>query len=174
VTGKRSKSTPPDRCATTRASSSSAGRDSLSVNIGIGYSSGRDAGTWTAVDERRVFSPVAVSVSQARRWARAQLAGHCSDSVAADVELCVSELAANAMQHTDSPFEVRLLAPDDAVVRVVVVDADVSVDPWARPATLPPDTHESGRGLAIVEELSARRGTTVEGTRKAVWCDVLI
>ena len=91
----------------------------------------------------------------------------------ADVELCLSELAANAVQHSDLRFEIRLRVKD-GYVHVAVVDDDMFVDPYATTAAIPAAGEASGRGLAIVAAVSDRHGATLISGGKAVWCAISI
>ena len=121
--------------------------------------------------ERRVFFPATSSVSAARHWAAAVLADRFPEDVTDDALLCVSELAANAVQHAGTAYEVRL---NDAAgpLCISVVDDDVSFTPHATPSALPGPMAEAGRGLAIVAAVSTRYGTSLEGGRKVVWCEL--
>jgi anti-sigma regulatory factor (Ser/Thr protein kinase) len=85
-----------------------------------------------------------------------------------DVVLAASELAANAIEHAGTEFEVCIaLGPDAASVSV----RDWAPQSWprARPGT---DLGERGRGLGLVASLSHRWGWTVAGGSKVVWFQV--
>jgi anti-sigma regulatory factor (Ser/Thr protein kinase) len=117
---------------------------------------------------RRTFDPTPESVPAARHWARAELIGRYSAQVAQDAELCVSELAANAVVHAGTPYEVRL-SERGAQLQIAVADGDRASDPRAQDRD--PDA-PTGRGLAIVAALAAGHGTRIEGDRKVVWCAI--
>lgn len=116
-----------------------------------------------------MFFPATSSVSAARHWATPHLADRYPIGVVEDALLCISELAANAVQHARTAYEVRLSDGDDRL-RISVVDDDVTLAPT--PATLPGPDVATGRGLAIISAVCARHGTSIEGDRKVVWCEL--
>jgi len=90
-----------------------------------------------------------------------------------EAELCASELAANAVEHTMSgrpggTFTIEVTA-SAAVVRIGVRDAGTA-DGGApvAPAQRPPLAAESGRGLWLVTMLAAR----LELTPGSAWCEL--
>jgi len=90
--------------------------------------------------------------------------------VANEVILCVSELAANAVLHSDSrrpggTFTVRIELCPGTSIRVEVEDDG---GPWIAP---PPDP-ESGRGLDIIRALTAGWGVTASAAGRAVWAHI--
>jgi anti-sigma regulatory factor (Ser/Thr protein kinase) len=94
-------------------------------------------------------------VRQAREQARQALWGWGLGEHAELAGLIVSELAANAIQHADGPVQVRVsYARGD--LRVEVHD-DGAGRPVRRPVTA---DDESGRGLALLDELIGLRGGT--------------
>jgi anti-sigma regulatory factor (Ser/Thr protein kinase) len=107
------------------------------------------------------------SVQLARFYVRATLAHHELDDYADDAEMVTSELVSNALEHAGGPklgLQVIHLA-DSGGVAVIVTDSspnppvrrDLSVD------------NEHGRGLRIVDALSARWGWRPEDSGKAVY-----
>ena len=86
------------------------------------------------------FDPALEAVGSCRRWVRDCLRDLVDPSVVQDAQLCVSELAANAVRHAASSFRVELRS-DDARLRVSVHD-DSPVPP-ARGVT-----REAGCGSA--------------------------
>lgn len=113
-----------------------------------------------------VFPAAAESIPAARRWVRQQLwRWHVDADTSHCVELLVSELAANALRHSNSPvLEVQLsIGP---VLEVSVRDQD----PSGLIRVCHPDADEvGGRGLAIVAALSDDWGTRRDDTGKSVW-----
>jgi len=111
------------------------------------------------------FPPVPASVTAARRWVRGLLQANAPDGVARDAELCVSELAANAVRHARTEFEVEV-SDDAGVVCVTVRDESPGpVRPRAAPAF-----DSTGRGLTIVETLARRWGVIEDPpSGKTVW-----
>lgn len=111
------------------------------------------------------FDPRPECVQTARRFVRETLAGwgaEDADWVAGQV---VSELATNAVLHARTPF--RLTISLDAQQLRISVHDDSPRSPqlrnFGREAT-------TGRGLALVAQLSSGWGVDVEGTGKSVWC----
>ncbi|MDW8804366.1 ATP-binding protein [Streptomyces scabiei] len=92
--------------------------------------------------------------------------------VAADLCTIVSELAANAVQHTDSAEIVvaLYLARDDA--SVVVTDQGPARGPLT--ASQADEGAERGRGLALVEALATRWETLPAGDGKAVCARIIL
>ena len=118
--------------------------------------------------------PDPAEVGRARQWARSRLAGSGIDAdepLAETLILLVSELVTNAIQHARSAdpsdkIGVTLMRVwDREAISVVVTDS----------SPLPPVTHETttaseqGRGLQIVEALSAHWGWNHEQGGKAVY-----
>jgi serine/threonine-protein kinase RsbW len=107
------------------------------------------------------------------REARQFLAGVLNDRpVAYDAILCLSELAANAVTHSDSRkpgglFTVRAAMRHGNRVRVEVEDQG---GPWIRPS-FADDQH--GRGLLIVSQLASDWGISGDGhTGWTVWFEM--
>lgn len=96
------------------------------------------------------------SVPRARHHARQTLREWCLAGLADNVELAVAELVTNAVAASrclDWPFPVRLwLLADPTSVLIVVWDANPQPPRQMDPA----DDAESGRGLVIVDAISAR------------------
>jgi anti-sigma regulatory factor (Ser/Thr protein kinase) len=110
--------------------------------------------------------PEPESVRRARHMVRERCAG-CDDATLFDLEVIVSELAANAVRHAGTPFYVEIDA-DGRSVRIAV--ADGSDD---HPAPVSVSAHRGGRGLQIVETLASAWGTeTDDGGGKEVWARV--
>jgi anti-sigma regulatory factor (Ser/Thr protein kinase) len=85
---------------------------------------------------------------------------------------CVSELAANAIEHTASGaggvFTVEVIRPRAGVALVAVTDDGCGDDPVIRRAD---DLAEGGRGLALVAALSSRWGYRATGRGRTVWAE---
>ncbi|MDQ1602045.1 MAG: hypothetical protein QOD68_3519 [Actinomycetota bacterium] len=102
----------------------------------------------------------------ARRYARAQCAGHTPPTLVEDVELVVSELVTNAMRHGRGQITMHLeVAPDRVVVGVQDQGA-------GHPSPREPDaTGVNGRGLALVAILATEWGVRLAPAGgKVVWC----
>jgi serine/threonine-protein kinase RsbW len=102
------------------------------------------------------------------RQVRAEARGLLDGCPAADgVILCLSELAANAVLHSDSgrpggTFTVRIESCPGASVRIEVADDG---GPWLAPAPDP----GIGRGLDIIRALAADWGVTPSPAGRTVW-----
>lgn len=112
----------------------------------------------------RTFPHEPQSVPAARRFATSALSGASQETLEA-VELMVSELATNCIRHTDSGFDLTIIR-DGPDIRVEATD-HAGGTPTMRS---PKPTDASGRGLKIVDMLSAGWGVrsgAVAG--KTVW-----
>ena len=114
---------------------------------------------------RARFPAATASVPRARMMVRSS-----HDELPAGVqerlEVVVSELAANAVNHAGTPFEVRLtIGP---TVRIEVCDGS-AVPPVMREV----DVYDiSGRGLIIVDRFADRWGHETSGGGKTVWAEL--
>lgn len=116
----------------------------------------------------RTFSGHARQVWHARRFITACL-GDCP--VTDDVLLCMSELAANAIVHSNSRlpgghFTVQASRTQLGRIRVEITDQG---GPWS-PVTVADDQH--GRGLAIVASVAAGWGITGQDEGRTAWFEV--
>jgi anti-sigma regulatory factor (Ser/Thr protein kinase) len=108
-------------------------------------------------------TPFAARMS--RFYARSALGHYGLGSHARDVETVTSELVGNAVKHADG-FAVNLILIHADGLLIVVV-GDLSSDP---PVKRDPDSDaEGGRGLHIVEALSARWGWLPQEPGKVVY-----
>jgi anti-sigma regulatory factor (Ser/Thr protein kinase) len=111
------------------------------------------------------FKPEPRSVTAARRFVRDTL-GDVADTT--EIELMVSEVAANAVLHANCDFEVDV-SMNDGIVRVEVInDAPQMVASMRQP------TDQTGRGLHILDGLATRWGTESRRTDKVVWFEARI
>lgn len=111
------------------------------------------------------FEGATADVRRARRVAADTAAAHGFDTT--DVELLTSELASNAVLHTQGPFGVEVSVDGD-IVRVAVHDGDPT-PPTMRDGAA---TAVTGRGMRIVERVATRWGVDVEQEGKTVWFEV--
>ena len=120
-----------------------------------------------------MFDGVPESVGQARGFVRLVLDGH---DLLGEAELVVSELSTNALAHTvtgrpGGRFTVELEACPGRVW-AAVTDQGGHGEP-AVPAGDPASPAlESGRGLFLVEALSAKWGTEPAGPGRRVWAEI--
>jgi serine/threonine-protein kinase RsbW len=116
------------------------------------------------VDEQ--CSPAESNVPRARHAAGAALAGRPSR---ADVELVVSELATNAVQHARTDFRLRVsVLPGSVLVRV---DDRRRGGPFGSREASPADA-SGGRGLALVASLADEWGVYPRSDGTCVWAVV--
>jgi hypothetical protein len=108
-------------------------------------------------------------VPEARRFVAGLLAGCPGREV---LMTCVSELAANAIEHTDSGnggvFIVEVDCPRDGVARVAVTDEGSSSVPATGSLDL---MAEGGRGLAMVAACTSRWGYADANPGRTVWAE---
>ncbi|WP_269857059.1 ATP-binding protein [Streptomyces sp. RPT161] len=104
---------------------------------------------------QKYFESKRESVSLARKFTTATLMAWGLDGAADDIQLCVSELATNALIHGTEPgigFLVRLTVEDDDFVLLEVHDS--RRDGHRPQVRHPKPSDASGRGLLIVQELA--------------------
>jgi len=118
-----------------------------------------------ADNRRRNFDPPPESV-----WAARSFVEDLAHDAGADEQtaaLLASELAANAVLHADSSFEVRV--PENAkAFRVEIVNDAPEMLAAMREAS----DRGGGRGLHIVDALALRWGTDVMEREKVVWFEL--
>ncbi|MEG3630858.1 ATP-binding protein [Streptomyces poriticola] len=106
------------------------------------------------------------AVPEARRVVREHLRTPCTD-----VELCVSELLTNVIDHVGEgvPVTLRLLQGHDGRTRVEVTDPDPHA--WLV-GRRPGEDDETGRGLLLLDALALRWGVWLTPSGKTVWCEL--
>ncbi|NYI07732.1 ATP-binding protein [Allostreptomyces psammosilenae] len=93
------------------------------------------------------------------------------EDVREDAAVVLHELAMNAVVHATTPIVVEVYPPTRSRPSVLVEVLDASPELPRR--RFPGDDGESGRGLAIVDDLTERRwGWTPDGRGKRVWAYV--
>ncbi len=114
-----------------------------------------------------VLRPEPTEVARSRHVVGAVLAHHGCDGAREAVELLVTELVANAVEHAAHEVRLQVLLDHDQL-RVEVAD-----DGEGRPAVQAPDPLvEGGRGLRIVQQLAVEWGVAVAAGRgKVVWAE---
>lgn len=124
-----------------------------------------------AAAEAWIFDPDPVSSREARRRVSDVLEAAALDAAVATAAMVVGELAANAVLHACTAFEVRLLVEPEAV-RIEVHDQDPRPPVRRNFST----SATNGRGLRLVEELCQAWGveSDVDGGGKTVWALVPI
>ncbi len=116
---------------------------------------------------RASFEPETVSASQARRFVADTLESWGRDGVAHTASLLVTELAANAVLHAGTTFQVVIQEMPERV-RVEVHDANAVLPARRRYST----TAATGRGLVLVEAMSADWGAEPTAVGKLVWFEL--
>ncbi|MCX4666431.1 ATP-binding protein [Streptomyces sp. NBC_01381] len=91
------------------------------------------------------------------------------DEAQCNLELLAGEVIANAVTHTEAPCAVFVLRTDRRV-RVEVTDVDAE---FPTPVRATPDD-EGGRGLLLVQALSAAWGRRPDSAGKTVWFEVAV
>jgi serine phosphatase RsbU (regulator of sigma subunit)/anti-sigma regulatory factor (Ser/Thr protein kinase) len=114
------------------------------------------------------------TASSARREVASVLdAWSVTEDVRHDVVLLVSELVSNVVRHeTAQRIDIELSVDAGAVTVAVTGGAAAPAVPLAHPAGLPPSSSERGRGLVILEALTATWGTQRTNSRTSVWFTV--
>jgi anti-sigma regulatory factor (Ser/Thr protein kinase) len=113
-----------------------------------------------------VLVGVPEAVPAARRFLQTALPA-VSEDVRGDAELVVSELATNAVRHSQSAFRLSV-RHEDGVVRLAVQDAGLAPP---RPRTATPEDH-GGRGIAIVGKVARSWGYDRLDDGKVVWAEL--
>lgn len=133
------------------------------------------ADTVTTAEERilarRTFLGQPGQVSAARRWLAQMIDGFAAMD---DVLLACSELATNAITHSDSGqpgglFTVRLAIRQD-IVRVEVLDQGGTGA--GRQGSLDDDSSQRGRGLTIVAAITDAWGIFGDNEGRTTWCEI--
>ncbi len=121
------------------------------------------------------FHAATASVREARRMASDAVAGWRLDDLVDAVELCTGELAANAVLHGRTSFDVVLRREGDSV-RIDVIDqrpdeipAQIPLTGTAADITRMAST---GRGLQLVAGTADRWGFTTTEDDKSVWAEI--
>lgn len=107
------------------------------------------------------------SPRRSRELVRSALVGWCDPPSLAVVELLISELVANGVEHAQTEVDVRV-AVGPSAVRVEVTDRNPTLPVMRSPGLDSP----SGRGLRIVDNAALRWGVQARRTGKCVWFEV--
>lgn len=124
-------------------------------------------GVTPATAPSRRLPPVAQSAREARRFLEASLPGTDPDTVYI-AELLTSELVTNAVLHAGTEIELRVWA-DAESVHVRVFDEVPTRLPIPHERS---DEAGTGRGLQMIEHLSAACGVEVSPGGKTVWFEL--
>jgi hypothetical protein len=110
------------------------------------------------------LEPAPGSARTVRRWLAATFADHPR---LAELQLCATEVVTNAVIHAGTPFSVTVHQLGSRI-RVAVSDSS-PVWPQRRPHR---STAPRGRGLQLIEALTAAWGTDAVAGGKVVWFDL--
>jgi serine/threonine-protein kinase RsbW len=115
--------------------------------------------------------PLATSATEARRATRAALATMCDAATLDALAIVVTELATNAIDHAGSAFRLRVVVEEgeaSLIVRIEVTDRD-----QRHPTKSAMRNDElRGRGLHLIEELTARWGVESLPAGKRVYAEL--
>ncbi len=145
-------------------------RPAQSTPASVPTVSGHDgAAMLTARPKRRAFAGRADQIAKARDFTRRVLA---SCPVLDEAMLLVSELAANALEHTATGrgghFDVTIYR-DQTLLIIAVKDEGSDKAPAARPLDA---LAEDGRGLALVERIADRWGYCGNERGRTIWFEL--
>ena len=118
----------------------------------------------------RLFTAVPRCCADARGWIRHAIAASPTAADPDDAMLTVSEFFGNATKHGPGGFVLVACRQWRAGARIVVCDAGGRSVPHLRDSARP--GQEDGRGLYMVNAVSARWGTFVCGQSRVVWSDL--
>jgi CheY-like chemotaxis protein/anti-sigma regulatory factor (Ser/Thr protein kinase) len=107
------------------------------------------------------------TVPEAREFVRQLLRDWGADRHFDEASLIVTELAANAVLHAGSPYEVRI-TQEEGVLRIEVADGDPGT-PEPQPFSA---IAESGRGIVLVSAVSASWGIDASADGKVTWAEL--
>lgn len=125
-----------------------------------------------ADDITAAFSFAILSGRDAPQVAVAETGSWVGGEAPFNLQLLISEVVTNAVVHGGAggtaPIEVKLAL----VGRCVAVEVTNTGPPFGYTPGLPADTELGGRGLALVDALAERWGTTHEDGRTTVWFEL--
>lgn len=116
------------------------------------------------------------SVPRARHALRGSIRADIPDDPLDVLELLVSELVTNAVQHSPQSTTVTVeVLRGERTVRIAVTDAGALLPRPRRAASFAESSAaEHGRGLLLVEALAESWGSRPVPGGKVVWCDVAV
>ncbi|MFI5674375.1 SpoIIE family protein phosphatase [Streptomyces cellulosae] len=112
------------------------------------------------------------ALAEARHMIRAAVDAWGAHPLSDEIELVADELITNALMHTEGPaiVTVRALTGSDRRIRVEVEDSSSAL-PRRREAG---ESHVSGRGLLLVDQLADVWGVEARGGGKVVWSEFVV
>jgi anti-sigma regulatory factor (Ser/Thr protein kinase) len=116
---------------------------------------------------RAVYPAVAKSATLARRAVQGYCADWGRDAVADEAALVVTELVANVVRHAHTEIDVKVLRTPHGV-RLEVSDGSTHLPVRRKAGPL----SDGGRGLGLVDMLSASSGVDARSDGKTVWAEL--
>jgi anti-sigma regulatory factor (Ser/Thr protein kinase) len=118
-------------------------------------------------ETRQTFPATPASAGHARRFVDGALVDAGLSHLSYEATLLASELVANAILHTGTPFEV-VVKPDGDLVRVEVHDGSPELPIRKRYSNM----SGTGRGLLLVERMATGWGADLTSKGKVVWFEL--
>ena len=116
------------------------------------------------------LDPVRVSVPEARRLACDFAAAWMTEDQVTKLRVAVTEVVANAVRHSGSEEQIRMiLTAKEEFLCVRVIDGGSGLVPMPGAMSSEPG---AGYGLFLVEQLTRRWGMTREDNRTRVWFEI--
>lgn len=122
----------------------------------------------SAEEAMRAFAATARGPADARRFVAETLGEWDRADLADDAAVIITELATNSVLHARTGFTVTMSRHPDGTIRVAVRDA--SLLPPRQRVAAPLDG--SGRGLRLVEAISAGWGAELLADGKVIWAEL--
>jgi hypothetical protein len=116
----------------------------------------------------RTFAATGRGPTDARRFVAEVLAGWARRDLTDDAAVIVTELATNCLLHARTEFTITMSRRPDGTIRVAVRDASL-LPPRQRQAA---ELDGAGRGLRLVEAISAGWGGEPLADGKVIWADL--
>ena len=109
-------------------------------------------------------------LSRLRHLTRSHLTLWGLEAIADTAQLCVSELVTNVILHVGEGVPIALrFSPNGPRLRIELTDPE----PHRIPVRLSaPDDAESGRGMALLDAMSAGWGVVLHESGKVTWCEL--
>jgi hypothetical protein len=121
------------------------------------------------------LDPLPASSCRARQFVSGLVEEWGLGSIIEEATLCATELATNAILHSNGRFVVTVRTIG-AGIRIEVMDASPHQIPWATPRTGTASDltamGQSGRGLQIVSALATRWGVFTTAEAKTIWVEL--
>ena len=121
-----------------------------------------------AMQTMRPLPPDHRAPGEARALVRETLTDWGLSAVVDDAQILVSELVTNAVRHGRGPVHLAVSRAEGIVV-LAVTDAAAEATPAPRDAA---DSDTGGRGMFLINAMSARWGWRQEPGRKTVWAEL--